>query len=124
MKMIGLRSIRRDALECVGHLGSGQFGSVEEALWHWSKTEVKVALKSLNGKLLGELDTIKFLQEAVLMAQFKHPNIVSLYGAVIIGKPVCVCVRVLSVHVCVCARVLSVCVCVCVCACVCVECVC
>ena len=105
MKLMGLRSIQRDALKCVGHLGSGQFGSVEKAEWHWRKTKVNVALKSLNGKSLGELDTIKFLQEAVMMAQFKHPNIISLYGAVVIGKPVCVfyvlCVRGVHLYKCI-----------------------
>ena len=31
---------------------------------------------------------MKFLQEAAIMAQFKHPNVVSLYGVVTQGKPV------------------------------------
>ncbi len=88
MKTIGLRNIRREALECVGHLGSGQFGSVEEGVWYWGNLKVKVALKSLNGESLGEIDRIKFLQEAVLMTQFRHPNIMSLYGVVGIGEPV------------------------------------
>ena len=85
---MGLRSICRDKLEVVGHLGSGQFGSVEEGLWSWQRIKVKVALKSLNAQSLSDLERIKFLQEAVLMAQFKHPNIISLYGVVIIGEPV------------------------------------
>ena len=47
-----------------------------------------MALKSLNGQALSDLDRVKFLQEAVLMAQFKHPNIISLYGVVSLGEPV------------------------------------
>lgn len=72
----------------MGHLGSGQFGTVEQAVWNWGKLKVDVALKSLNGVSISSLDRVKFLQEAVLMAQFKHPNIVSLYGVVSIGEPV------------------------------------
>ena len=31
---------------------------------------------------------IKFLQEAAIMWQFNHPNVVKLYGVVISGEPV------------------------------------
>ena len=75
-------------MQCVGHLGSGQFGSVEQATWKWGRLKVNVALKSLNSQALSDLDRVKFLQEAVLMAQFKHPNIISLYGVVCLGEPV------------------------------------
>lgn len=43
-----------------------------------------VALKSL----ASEENKIKFLQEAVIVGQFKHPNIVKLHGVVTTGKPV------------------------------------
>ena len=29
-----------------------------------------------------EMDRVKFLQEAAIMAQFKHPNVITLYGVV------------------------------------------
>ena len=35
-----------------------------------------------------ELDTVKFLQEAAINGQFQHPNVVTLFGVVTIGKPV------------------------------------
>ena len=38
-----------------------------------------VAIKSLNMNA-SMIDRIKFLQEAAIMAQFKHPNVVALYG--------------------------------------------
>lgn len=88
LKVIGLRNIQRQALQFVKHLGSGQFGTVEQAVWNWEKFQVSVALKSLNSKSVCEIDVIKFLQEAVLMAQFRHPNIISLYGVVSVGEPV------------------------------------
>ena len=68
-------------------LGSGQFGSVKSGTWNTGKTEVKVAVKSLNHGI-SEATRVKFLQEAAIMAQFKHPNVAALYGVVIEGEPV------------------------------------
>ena len=36
-------------------------------------------------------DKVKFLQEAAIMAQFRHPHIVRLLGAVTVDEPVGVC---------------------------------
>ena len=36
----------------------------------------------------GEEDRVKFLQEAAIMGQFRHPNVVTLYGVVSEGEPV------------------------------------
>ena len=36
----------------------------------------------------GEQDKVKFLQEAAIMGQFTHPNVVKLYGVVAEGEPV------------------------------------
>ena len=33
-------------------------------------------------------DSVKFLQEAAIMGQFYHSNIVKLHGVVTLGKPV------------------------------------
>ena len=46
---------------------------------------VEVAVKTL----AESGDIVKFLQEAAIMAQFKHPNIVALHGVVSHGTPVC-----------------------------------
>ena len=35
-----------------------------------------------------EDDRVKFLQEAAIMGQFRHPNVVQLYGVVMEGNPV------------------------------------
>lgn len=83
-----MKNIRRGKLECVGHLGSGQFGTMEQGIWTWGRLKTDVALKSLNSQNTSDSDRVKFWQEAVLMAQFKHPNIVTLYGVVSIGEPV------------------------------------
>ncbi len=43
--------------------------------------KMEVAIKTLK-KEASEEDRIKFLQEAAIMSQFKHPNVVTMYGVV------------------------------------------
>ena len=69
------------------HLGSGQFGSVKSGVWKIKQFEIEVALKSLSQGSTDE-DRVKFLQEAAIMAQFRHPNIASLYGVISKEEPV------------------------------------
>ena len=69
------------------HLGSGQFGSVEQGLWKNGAKGISVALKLLKEGST-EIDKVKFLQEAAIMAQFSHPNVVSLFGVVCKTEPV------------------------------------
>ena len=49
--------------------------------------EVDVVVKTLK-EGSGEEDRVKFLQEAAIMGQFKHPNLVSMYGVVTDGEQV------------------------------------
>ncbi len=71
----------------VGHLGSGQYGSVDRGVWKARDSEpTDVALKSLTKT--SEEDRVKFLQEAAIMAQFRHPNVILLHGIVISESPV------------------------------------
>ena len=56
----------------------------------WTKTRgtsVEVAVKTLRSDAV-EGDRVSFLQEAAIMGQFRHPNIVTLMGVVTIGNPV------------------------------------
>ena len=48
---------------------------------------VDVAVKTLK-EGSAEEDRIKFLQEAAIMGQFKHHNVVTIYGVVTQGEPV------------------------------------
>ena len=73
----------------VKHLGSGQFGTVNEGVWHSPTGEVKVAIKMLP-KACKEEEKIKLLQEAAIMGQFSHSNVVTLHGVVTVGEPVSV----------------------------------
>ena len=49
--------------------------------------DVDVAVKMLK-QGSDEQDRVKFLQEAAIMGQFKHPNVVTMYGVVTEGEPV------------------------------------
>ena len=68
-------------------LGAGQFGKVFRAEWNFSHQQLQVAIKIL-GPDTSEVNKVKFLQEAAIMGQFSHPNIVRLYGVVTVGEPV------------------------------------
>ena len=59
------------------YLGSGQFGFVHKGIWKGSL----VAVKSLRNETT-DINRVKFLQEAAIMGQFSHSNIVKLYGLV------------------------------------------
>ena len=49
--------------------------------------KIEVAVKTLK-EGAGEGDKVKFLQEAAIMGQFSHPNVVKLYGVVTEGLSV------------------------------------
>ncbi len=48
---------------------------------------LNVAVKTLKEGATEE-DKVKFLQEAAIMGQFLHPNVVKLHGVVTVGEPV------------------------------------
>ena len=48
-----------------------------------------MAIKTLKAEA-SEEEKVKFLQEAAIMGQFHHPNIVKLHGVVTVGEPVSV----------------------------------
>ena len=68
-------------------LGSGQFGMVYKGVLQSAGGEVEVAVKTLKEGSDKE-DRVKFLQEAAIMGQFKHPNVVTMYGVITDGEPV------------------------------------
>ena len=69
-------------------LGSGQFGGVQMGIWNGSKGRREVAIKTLNPTITQPDAKVKFLQEAAIMAQFRHPNVIQMYGIVTDGEPV------------------------------------
>ena len=68
-------------------LGSGQFGEVYKATWSIDDQELELAVKTLKAGASGE-DKVKFLQEAAIMGQFSHTNVIKMYGVVTLGEPV------------------------------------
>ena len=70
-------------------LGIGNFGLVLKGLWETSSFSEPIAVKILK-KNSSITDKIKFLQEAAIMGQFHHPNIVKIFGVVTVGEPVSV----------------------------------
>ena len=69
------------------HLGSGQFGNVEKGVWSSPRGPVDVAVKQLN-EGMAEGEKVKFLREAAIMGQFRHPHVIKLHGVVTMGEPV------------------------------------
>ena len=59
-------------------MGSGEFGVVTHALLHES---TEVAVKTLNEQS-NDKEKLRFLQEAAIMCQFDHQNVIKLYGVV------------------------------------------
>ena len=68
-------------------LGAGQFGEVRKALWRVEDHELDLAVKTLKPGA-SEEDKVKFLQEAAIMGQFSHINVIKMYGVVTVGEPV------------------------------------
>lgn len=66
----------------VKELGSGAFGLVSLAVWNGKH----VAVKTLNSEAT-EKERIKFLQEATIMGQFVHENVIRLL-AIMMQEPV------------------------------------
>ena len=60
---------------------------MKRGVWRGAEGEREVAVKMLLPGPTSQ-DTVRFLQEAAIMGQFRHPNIVQLLGVVTVGEPV------------------------------------
>jgi len=72
----------------IKQIGSGQFGTVSIGKWlNGINSELlDVAVKTV--KATSDIERIKLLQEAAIMGQFAHRNVVRLLGVVTVGEPV------------------------------------
>ena len=89
-KLEALEFPRNDIIY-VRDIGEGAFGRVFQARVHGIKKDEEftyVAVKMLKDEA-NEEDQLNFEREACLMADFDHPNIVTLLGVCAIGKPMC-----------------------------------
>lgn len=69
-------------------------------MWHTDQGDLDIAVKMLSNQS-SEQDKVRFLQEAAIIGQFKHPNIVRLHGVVTIGEPVSFMVELSAIYACV-----------------------
>ena len=60
---------------------------MKKGLWHSPDGPKDVAIKMLKDTAK-EIERVKFLQEAAIMGQFHHPNVITLHGVVTVGAPV------------------------------------
>ena len=60
---------------------------MSKGLWESPYGSTEVAVKMLQPQARKE-EKVKFLQEAAIMGQFLHPNIVKLHGVVTVDQPV------------------------------------
>ena len=68
-------------------MGIGEFGVVTHCKWKPSIIkEIEVAVKTLNLNA-SDKDRLRFLQEAAIMCQFDHQNVIKLHG-VVTEKPI------------------------------------
>ena len=81
MNKINVHFIMLLSFSTIRELGCGEFGVVTLATWSDDGTPKEVAIKTLNHHA-SSADKIKFFQEAAIMAQFFHDNIIRLYGIV------------------------------------------
>ena len=79
-------------------LGAGQFGKVYKGHWTYSGQVIDVAIKVLSSES-DENSKIKFLQEAAIMSQFRHPNVIKLYGVVSDDDQVCTYTPVVKIRI-------------------------
>lgn len=80
----------RSSVRLLTPLGSGNFGQV--LLGEWSTYEgrvIQVAVKTVKTGSM-EVEKKKLLQEAAIMGQFAHDNVVRLIGIVTVGEPLMV----------------------------------
>ena len=75
--------MHKQSYRSLEQLGEGEFGVVTRAMWKPSVADeaISVAVKSLNTNA-NENDKLHFLQEAAIMCQFNHINVIKLYGVV------------------------------------------
>ena len=86
------REIPHNLITLNNQLGVGQFGEVYRAEWEIHQHGlVDVAVKLVK-KGAPQEETLKLLQEAAILGQFRHRHVVSLLGVVTLGEPVSRCI--------------------------------
>ena len=71
---------------------TGEFVDVHKGAWKGRKSDLDIVVKMLKNDAPQE-EKIKLLQEAVIMGQFHHPNILQFYGVVNEDATVSTCTK-------------------------------
>ena len=90
------KELRRESIQLLGTLGTGQFGEVRSGLFQHedaSIPEFPVAAKTLRVTASNDMQRDALFKEACITAQFRHQNIVGLVGMVTVGEPVIMVVQ-------------------------------
>ena len=88
MSHMRFKEINPNTMRIVDILGKGEYGSVLKAVWESPLGEAMVAVKVLkDSEEDGERVKTAFLQEAAILGQFSHPNILRLVGVVTLTAP-------------------------------------
>ena len=77
-------------------IGKGHFGAVSLGVWQIPGGQEEVAIKT--AKAESEAERLKLLQEAAIMGQFVHHNVVRLHGVVTVGEPVSGGIGTTAIH--------------------------
>ena len=85
--MISL-SLSLSRIRIIKYIGHGQFGTVNLSVWKQDYVEpMEVAVKVCRAGANESVKT-KFLKEAAIMGQFRHVNVVKLYGVITMSEQV------------------------------------
>ncbi|KAI6660777.1 hypothetical protein LOD99_10225 [Oopsacas minuta] len=80
------KEIKPENLKLFNLVGKGEFGDVWKGTLETPIGEIPVAIKLLN-ESLGKQENISFLQEAAIIGQFNHVNVLKLIGVVTLSEP-------------------------------------
>ena len=90
------KELRRESIQLLETLGTGQFGEVRSGLFQHEDTsipEFPVAAKTLRVTSSNATQRDTLFKEACITAQFRHPHIVGLVGVVTVGEPLIMVVQ-------------------------------
>ncbi len=71
----------------IKEIEDGDLGTVSKAIWKMPNESIMLAVKEVHSNSTS-MERIKLLQEAAIIGQFSHKNVVKLYGLVTIANPV------------------------------------
>lgn len=78
---------RHSAVKLGDKLGEGAYGEVRKGVLHRKNKKLDVAVKLMKGGELNKMKIREMMNEARLMRNFKHKNIVRFFGVAVVEQP-------------------------------------